>query len=1013
MNLEVRDSAHSLHSDADQSLKSNMPNLNFLVEPNLLARNAFWASVIYLIGITIAFLGEIYLAFQIMAWQVFTLAGMGAILVGAAAISIYLIRHHQSYWGIRLIIGSALVFVLLTPILVASLGLILGLEVILVVLTIALQTLPQKEANWVLFISVGVAIMAGGLDLFAPASQISLPAFQNLMVALGSIMVIASGALMVRQVNVYSLTTKLILAFFAVSLIPLGLLAFLNFQNTRTVLIEEARQSLFSAASKTAVDIDNFINNNLDTIHTEAQLPVLITYLKLPATQRSGSPEEAAVVATLRELGRKDKIFIDSYALLDSQGHNVADTRVPHIRLDESNRDYFQKPVETGLPYLSSIEFEPLTRGNVQILDQAALYFSGPVRDPDTGEVMGVLRARYKINILQKLIVQNNNLVGDQSFAILFDENYISLAHGARPELRFMSVRPLSPDLRARLQAAGRLPPQMEGEISSDNIPELVEGLDNAIFEPYFTTRLASTGDKVNLAVVRELETQPWTVLFAQPEEVFLAPIQAQTQRALFLAIAIAGVVTAAAFAMGQFLANPLVHLTRVVTQFTAGDLEVRAEPKSGDESGVLAASFNTMAAQVGKLLKNLEDRTQELEAEIIERERVEINLQASEEKYRRVFEDSTDVIFITSPDGRFIDINPTAATLFGYPVATLKQMCVEDTYADPSQRHKFRQEIEQQGSVKDFEIQLRRSDETFRDGLITATVWRDDDGNILGYQGIIRDITEQKQAEKERLRLSAIEQELTLAQEIQQSLLLPPQPNWDGPDVVCHSTPAREIGGDLYAYYAFPSTLNPFDERLASDHFAVMVGDVSGKGMPAALLMAVSVASYQAVVGQSLSPGALLAHLDKAITPYTHETSQNCAMIYVDIMLDGNQSAVVRIANAGCMFPLIRRVDGSTEWIEVVGVPLGMGGLGSQLGYEEVGVTLSKGDFIILTSDGIVEAMNAQKELFGFERLEHAVVTGPATSAEDMLEHAKGEVATFGGDTEPHDDMTIVVVQV
>ena len=70
------------------------------------------------------------------------------------------------------------------------------------------------------------------------------------------------------------------------------------------------------------------------------------------------------------------------------------------------------------------------------------------------------------------------------------------------------------------------------------------------IFEPHFSTRLEVTGDKINLAVVKELETQPWVVVFAQPEEVFLAPIKDQTRITLFLAIAIAGVVTAAAFTM-------------------------------------------------------------------------------------------------------------------------------------------------------------------------------------------------------------------------------------------------------------------------------------------------------------------------------------------------------------------------------------------------------------------------------------------------------------------------------
>ncbi|MCB0198255.1 MAG: HAMP domain-containing protein, partial [Anaerolineae bacterium] len=94
----------------------------------------------------------------------------------------------------------------------------------------------------------------------------------------------------------------------------------------------------------------------------------------------------------------------------------------------------------------------------------------------------------------------------------------------------------------------------------------------------------------------------------------FLAPIQNQIRTALFLAIAIAGGVAAIAFVVGNLLAKPLVDLTATVTEFTTGDLEARSNIQTADEIGVLAASFNTMAEQVSKLLTGLEERTQELE---------------------------------------------------------------------------------------------------------------------------------------------------------------------------------------------------------------------------------------------------------------------------------------------------------------------------------------------------------------------------------------------------------------
>ena len=115
---------------------------------------------------------------------------------------------------------------------------------------------------------------------------------------------------------------------------------------------------------------------------------------------------------------------------------------------------------------------------------------------------------------------------------------------------------------------------------------------------------------------------------------------------------------------------------------------------------------------------------------------------------------------------------------------------------------------------------------------------------------------------------------------------------------------------------------------------------------------------------------------------------------------------------NAGCITPIIRRVDGTVEWVEVGGIPLGVD-LGAKFGYQEVSRSLSKGDLVILTSDGVVKAMTAAEEMFGFEQLEQAVASGPQSNAEAMLAHLRTTVEAFVGDTEPHDDLTMVVVQV
>jgi len=268
------------------------------------------------------------------------------------------------------------------------------------------------------------------------------------------------------------------------------------------------------------------------------------------------------------------------------------------------------------------------------------------------------------------------------------------------------------------------------------------------------------------------------------------------------------------------------------------------------------------------------------------------------------------------------------------------------------------------------------------------------------------QEIIQRKEAEAEKLRLAAIEQELKVAYNLQQSLLPPSQPNWPDLDVRCHSQPARQVGGDFYAYYAF--------SEAECAHYAVVVGDVTGKGTPAALLMSISLASFRSSIRQAFTPSHLMAHLDQSLADYVIPNQQNCALVYAefvqDCIYDPNPEWTMRVANAGGIAPLVRRNGGTVEWIDIGGLPLGIG-LGAQLGYQTVELQVTSQDLIIFVSDGVIEANNSESEMYGFDRLTEAVIHGPASSADAMLHHLRTEVASFVGATTPHDDITIVVV--
>jgi PAS domain S-box-containing protein len=134
--------------------------------------------------------------------------------------------------------------------------------------------------------------------------------------------------------------------------------------------------------------------------------------------------------------------------------------------------------------------------------------------------------------------------------------------------------------------------------------------------------------------------------------------------------------------------------------------------------------------------------------AVITSRKRAEETLRQSEEQYRQLFEQSLDAIYVASRDGQALDFNQAAMTLFGYSREEILQLSIPDLYPTAEERLRFQKAIEATGSVANFPVQLRRKNGDFLDCLLTSAVIINAEGEIVGYQGIIRDVTEQKRLE-------------------------------------------------------------------------------------------------------------------------------------------------------------------------------------------------------------------------------------------------------------------------
>ena len=187
---------------------------------------------------------------------------------------------------------------------------------------------------------------------------------------------------------------------------------------------------------------------------------------------------------------------------------------------------------------------------------------------------------------------------------------------------------------------------------------------------------------------------------------------------------------------------------------------------KEGHITGLLGIFWDIThkkkaAEALQKALDELEQRVEERTAELVkanqqlrqeigERKRAEEAIHESEEKYRRLFDESIDAIYITSREGKFLDANQAALELFGYAREELiNNINIRKLYIHPGDRDKFQQEIEGKGSVRNYPIEFHKKNGTGMNCLITTTLHVSSDGDILGYQGIIRDVTERELAEE------------------------------------------------------------------------------------------------------------------------------------------------------------------------------------------------------------------------------------------------------------------------
>ncbi len=254
-------------------------------------------------------------------------------------------------------------------------------------------------------------------------------------------------------------------------------------------------------------------------------------------------------------------------------------------------------------------------------------------------------------------------------------------------------------------------------------------------------------------------------------------------------------------------------------------------------------------------------------------------------------------------------------------------------------------------------------------------------------------------QMQKEHSQLESLKSDLAIAREIQQAILprvFPPFPEYSGVlDIAASMEPAKDVGGDFYDFF-----------RIDDDRIGFLIADVSGKGIPAAIFMAVSRTLIRATGVNGGSPADCITRSNKLLAA----ESVDCMFVTVFYGILNVKTGEVSYCNAGHNPPYILKRDGQVEVLPTQQDPM-MGAIDGIV-YHEDSLQLNPGDALVMFTDGVTEAMNKDNEEFGEKRLEDTIADVAMHNCQQINDAIKADVAAFTDGAEQSDDITVLALK-
>lgn len=533
----------------------------------------------------------------------------------------------------------------------------------------------------------------------------------------------------------------------------------------------QQRLFVLGRAQERAVDDLRLISGNIQSVLTWVRRDLLVLR-DLPQLRYLLEAKNAATrEAALRDVERAFLSLADHHRIfhqvrfLDEAGHEVVRINLAHGRAqvvsaeelqDKSDRYYFQDVIdlEPDQVYVSQLDLN-IEQGEIERPYVPTIRYATPVIDRQ-GKKRGVI----VLNVLGAAILnqldarQQASQHGERFY--LLNKNGFYLYH-PDPARTFGFM--LDMDARNTFEldepgVAGRVAGNADGIILH---PGALSGKETLFaFQRIQVAPVvlpADSGDELRSFQVNTISSvgdDHWVLLTAVDDAELLVGFREYVRSFLPFTLLLVVACVIVALLVAWSCSRPVISLAHAARRIQDGDLAARAVVYTRDEMGRFGRLFNEMAAKLESSITLLRE---------------------SEVKYRRLFENSRDCIFVTAPDCSIIDINRAGLELLGVVEGEvpghLSLSCCESGEGTGKAGPLLELALNENGYVQDFETFLKRPDGSLRICLLTATVRRDETGRLIGYEGILRDITARRQQEEaEREFQQRLQEEIVLAEE-------------------------------------------------------------------------------------------------------------------------------------------------------------------------------------------------------------------------------------------------------